>query len=233
MSDNTPLYPSAQSPARPKVVVLISGTGSNMLTLADAMSTQDGNTPSIDATLAAVISNRADAKGLEHAQTRGIDTACIEHSEYDSRDDFDLALMRAIDDYQPDLVVLAGFMRILTPSFVQRYHGRLINIHPSLLPKYQGLHTHQRALDAGDTEHGVSVHFVTEELDGGPIIAQAIVPVLDNDDATTLKQRVQTQEHVLYPVVVKWFVEGRLALKGEGVTLDGQPLPTSGLTLES
>lgn len=232
MSDNTPLYPSAQSPTLPKVVVLISGTGSNMLTLADAMSTQSGSTPSIDATLAAVISNRADAAGLEHAKKRGIDTACIEHSEYDSRDDFDLALMRAIDEHQPDLVVLAGFMRILTPSFVQRYHGRLINIHPSLLPKYQGLHTHQRALDAGDKEHGVSVHFVTEELDGGPIIAQAIVPVLDNDDATTLKQRVQTQEHVLYPVVVKWFVEGRLTLKGEGVTLDGQPLPVSGLRLE-
>jgi phosphoribosylglycinamide formyltransferase 1 len=141
--------------------------------------------------------------------------------------------MNAIDELEPDLVVLAGFMRILTPEFVRHYSGRLINIHPSLLPLYPGLNTHQRAIDAGDSVHGVSVHFVTEELDGGPVIAQAAVPITAEDDANSLKDKVHTQEHVLYPIVVKWFTEGRLRLGKQGPTLDGQQLPANGLRLNA
>ena len=169
----------------------------------------------------AVMSNDPTAKGLEYAQQQGIDTVVVNHREFGNRAAFDEALQAAIDQFDVDLVILAGFMRILTPEFVQHYQGRLLNIHPSLLPLFKGLHTHERALDAGVTEHGVSVHFVTADLDGGPIIAQSKVPVLEDDDADTLAARVLVQEHKLYPKVVQWLAEGRLQLKQDQVWLDG------------
>ncbi|MFI8608054.1 phosphoribosylglycinamide formyltransferase [Pseudomonas sp. NPDC077649] len=205
------------------VVVLISGSGSNLQALIDS-SADDGN----PARIAAVISNRADAYGLRRAQAAGIATAVLDHKQFDGREAFDAALIQAIDAHQPELVVLAGFMRILTPGFVQHYAGRLLNIHPSLLPKHKGLHTHQRALEAGDTEHGCSVHFVTEELDGGPLVVQAVLPVAADDSADSLAQRVHRQEHQIYPLAVRWFAEGRLRLGAQGAMLDGQPLPASG-----
>jgi phosphoribosylglycinamide formyltransferase-1 len=140
--------------------------------------------------------------------------------------------MRTVDDYQPDLVVLAGFMRILTPDFVRRYEGRMLNIHPSLLPKYQGLHTHRRALEAGDETHGVTVHFVTEVLDDGPNVIQAVVPILDGDTEDTLRKRVQIQEHIIYPIAVKWFVEGRLEMTSGYAMFDGTALPSTGVKLQ-
>jgi len=212
---------------KPRIVVLISGSGSNMAAIADAVKQGD-----IDAEISAVICNRPEAPGLQKAKDRDIETQVIDHKEFASREDFDVALMRCIDDYQPDLVVLAGFMRILTADFVIRYHGRMLNIHPSLLPKYQGLNTHQRALDAGDEQHGVTVHFVTEELDGGPNVIQAVVPIYDGDDATSLQQRVHTQEYVIYPIAVKWFVNGRLTMKGNDAQLDGNVIPDTGLRLD-
>ena len=205
------------------VVVLISGSGSNLQALIDS-SADDGN----PARIAAVISNRADAYGLRRAQAAGIATTVLDHKQFDGREAFDAALIQAIDAHQPELVVLAGFMRILTPGFVQHYAGRLLNIHPSLLPKHKGLHTHQRALEAGDTEHGCSVHFVTEELDGGPLVVQAVLPVAADDSADSLAQRVHRQEHQIYPLAVRWFAEGRLRLGAQGAMLDGQPLPASG-----
>jgi phosphoribosylglycinamide formyltransferase 1 len=205
------------------VVVLISGSGSNLQALIDS-SADDGN----PARIAAVISNRADAYGLQRAQAAGIATTVLDHKQFDGREAFDAALIQAIDAHQPELVVLAGFMRILTPGFVQHYAGRLLNIHPSLLPKHKGLHTHQRALEAGDAEHGCSVHFVTEELDGGPLVVQAVLPVAADDSADSLAQRVHRQEHQIYPLAVRWFAEGRLRLGAQGAMLDGQPLPASG-----
>jgi phosphoribosylglycinamide formyltransferase 1 len=212
----------------PRIVVLISGAGSNMLALVEA--SRNG---SIDAMIAGVISNRPEAAGIQHARDRDIPAQVLDHKQFSDRQSFDQALMNAIDELEPDLVVLAGFMRILTPEFVRHYSGRLINIHPSLLPLYPGLNTHQRAIDAGDSVHGVSVHFVTEELDGGPVIAQAAVPITAEDDANSLKDKVHTQEHVLYPIVVKWFTEGRLRLGKQGPTLDGQQLPANGLRLNA
>nr|WP_024308864.1 MULTISPECIES: phosphoribosylglycinamide formyltransferase [unclassified Pseudomonas] len=205
------------------VVVLISGSGSNLQALIDSVA-QDGN----PARIAAVISNRADAYGLQRAKQAGIATELLDHKQFDGREAFDAALIQAIDAHQPDLVVLAGFMRILTPGFVQHYAGRLLNIHPSLLPKYKGLHTHQRALEAGDGEHGCSVHFVTEELDGGPLVVQAVLPVMADDTAESLASRVHQQEHKIYPLAVRWFAEGRLRLGAQGAMLDGEPLPASG-----
>ncbi len=205
------------------VVVLISGSGSNLQALID--SAAQGDNP---ARIAAVISNRADAYGLVRAQNAGIATEVLDHKQFDGREAFDAAMMQAIDAHQPDLVVLAGFMRILTPGFVQHYSGRLLNIHPSLLPRYKGLHTHQRALDAGDAEHGCSVHFVTEELDGGPLVVQAVLPVMADDTAESLASRVHQQEHQIYPLAVRWFAEGRLRLGAQGAMLDGEPLPASG-----
>ncbi|MVW75296.1 phosphoribosylglycinamide formyltransferase [Pseudomonas xionganensis] len=205
------------------VVVLISGSGSNLQALIDSI-TQNGN----PARIAAVISNRADAYGLTRAQNAGIATAVLDHKQFDGREAFDSALIEAIDAFDPQLVVLAGFMRILTPGFVNHYSGRLLNIHPSLLPKYKGLHTHQRALESGDSEHGCSVHFVTEELDGGPLVVQAVVPVLADDSAESLAQRVHGQEHLIYPLAVRWFAEGRLRLADQGAMLDNQVLPSSG-----
>lgn len=201
------------------IVVLISGSGSNLQALIDACS--NGK---INGRIAAVISNRPNVKGLDRAADAGIDAITLDHKQFDGREAFDHALSQCIDQFQPDLVVLAGFMRILTPSFTQHYIGRMLNIHPSLLPKYPGLHTHQRALEAGDSEHGVTVHFVTAELDGGPAVLQAKVPVLENDDPSSLAARVLEQEHVIYPQAVAWFVDGRLRLDGNTALLDGAAL---------
>ena len=187
------------------MVILISGRGSNMQALIEA-----------GVPVSAVISNRADAPGLAIATARGIATRVVEHRRYANREDFDAALATEIDGFAPRLVALAGFMRIFTPAFVAHYRERLLNIHPSLLPAFPGLHTHERALAAGVKLHGCTVHFVTADLDHGPIVAQAAVPVRAGDDAATLAARVLKQEHVIYPRAVRWFLEGRLAL-GNGV----------------
>lgn len=172
--------------------------------------------------IAAVISNRPDARGLETAAAQGVPTAVVDHKAYAGREAFDAALAECIDGYAPDLVVLAGFMRILTEGFVRHFEGRLLNIHPSLLPSFPGLHTHQRALDEGVRIHGCTVHFVTPALDHGPVVVQAAVPVLDGDDESTLAARVLEQEHVVYPLAVRWFAEGRLRLDGGRVRFDGE-----------
>ena len=205
------------------VVVLLSGTGSNLQALIDSNEVKDS-----PARIRAVISNRADAYGLQRAKDAGIDTRVLDHKAFEGREAFDAALIKIIDEFNPKLVVLAGFMRILSADFVRHYQGRLLNIHPSLLPKYKGLHTHQRALEAGDREHGCSVHFVTEELDGGPLVVQAVIPVESNDSPDSLAQRVHTQEHRIYPLAVRWFAEGRLSLDEHGALLDGQLLAASG-----
>lgn len=190
------------------IVILISGGGSNMAAIVRAAQQQDWATH-LGARVAAVISNKADAKGLELARAQGIATAVLNHREFDSREGFDTALAALIDQYDPTLVVLAGFMRILTPGFVQHYAGRLVNIHPSLLPAFPGLHTHQRAIDAGCKFAGATVHQVTAELDLGPILDQAVVPVLPDDDADTLAARVLMQEHLLYPrAIAQWLAQG-------------------------
>jgi phosphoribosylglycinamide formyltransferase-1 len=188
------------------VVVLISGRGSNMQALVGA-----------GLPVAAVISNRADAKGLDFARERGIATAVVEHRSFTNREAFEAELRRAIDAFAPRLVALAGFMRVLTPGFVMHYRERMLNIHPSLLPAFPGLHTHERALQAGVKLHGCTVHFVTAELDAGPIVVQAAVPVRAGDTAQTLAARVLRQEHVIYPRAVRWFLEGRLVMQS-GVT---------------
>lgn len=206
-----------------RIVVLISGSGSNLQAIIDQVG--DGRIPG---RIAAVISNKADAYGLTRAADAGIATAVLSHREYEDRAAFDQALQQQIDAYEPDLVVLAGFMRILTPEFVRHYAGRLFNIHPSLLPKYKGLHTHQRALEAGDAEHGCTVHFVTEELDGGPLVVQAATPVQSDDDADSLQQRVHRLEHRIYPLAVEWFCANRLSLEDGKVMLDGATLPATG-----
>ena len=205
------------------VVVLLSGTGSNLQALIDS-----DDIKASPATLRAVISNRADATGLQRAKNAGIDTRVLDHKAFEGREAFDAALIEIIDTFNPHLVVLAGFMRILSADFVRHYQGRLLNIHPSLLPKHKGLHTHQRALEAQDREHGCSVHFVTEELDGGPLVVQAVLPVEPEDTPSSLAQRVHAQEHRIYPLAVRWFAEGRLSLDEQGALLDGQLLPASG-----
>ncbi len=176
------------------IVILISGRGSNMKSIVEAI-----KTGSLDTNVAAVISNRPDAAGLDYAKQENIPTAVIDHKQFASRELFDQAMAKEIDSYTPNLVVLAGFMRILTTEFVEHFAGKLINIHPALLPKFKGLNTHQRAIDAGEKEHGASVHIVTPELDDGPVVLQARVPVLDDDTADTLAARVLEQEHSLYP----------------------------------
>lgn len=210
-----------------RIVVLISGSGSNLQALVDdlARSTSAGR-------IVAAISNRPAVGGLARAAQAGIPALVVNHQEFTDRDSFDAALIDCIDSYQPDLVVLAGFMRILTPAFVTHYHGRLLNIHPSLLPKHKGLHTHQRALEAGDSEHGSSVHFVTAELDGGPVVIQARIPVLSEDTAVSLAARVQQQEHRIYPLAMNWFIQGRLRLIDNQACLDGEPIPAGGLRLD-
>ncbi|GFM64810.1 phosphoribosylglycinamide formyltransferase [Pseudomonas cichorii] len=205
------------------VVVLLSGTGGNLQAMIDSF--KDGASP---VRIRAVISNREDAFGLQRARDAGIEACVLDHKAYEGREAFDSALMKLIDTFEPQLVVLAGFMRILTADFVRHYQGRLLNIHPSLLPRYKGLHTHQRALEAGDTEHGCSVHFVTEELDGGPLVVQAVISVELQDSPATLAQRVHAQEHRIYPLAIRWFAEGRLRLGDEGSLLDGKLLPPTG-----
>ena len=201
------------------IVVLLSGSGSNLQAIIDA--TRLGQ---LDVEIRAVISNKANAYGLVRAQKAGIKTAVLEHTGFDSRESFDQAMMKLIDGYQPELVVLAGFMRILSDAFVDHYDGRLLNIHPSLLPKYQGLKTHQRAIDAGDQKAGASVHFVSRELDGGPVIMQAEVPVLKEDSAESLADRVLTVEHRLYPQVIQLFATGALRQQDHQVIYKGKPL---------
>jgi len=205
------------------LVVLISGGGSNLQALIDDCARDEH-----PGRIRAVISNRADAYGLTRARQAGIETQVLDHRQYADREAFDEALAQCIDAFEPQLVVLAGFMRILTPSFVRRYAGRLLNIHPSLLPRHKGLNTHARALQEGDAEHGCSVHFVTEELDGGAVVAQASTPVLPTDTPEQLALRVHALEHRLYPQVVRWFAEGRLHLEAQAAMLDGEPLPASG-----
>lgn len=190
------------------IVILISGGGSNMAAIVRAAQQGDW-AQQYGARVAAVVSNKADAKGLQFAKDNGIATAVLDHKAFASREDFDAALAQQIDTYQPHLVVLAGFMRILTPGFVAHYAGRLLNIHPSLLPAFPGLHTHQRALDAGCKFAGCTVHEVTQELDVGPILEQAVVPVLPDDTADTLAARVLTQEHIIYPRAVLKFIKNK------------------------
>jgi phosphoribosylglycinamide formyltransferase-1 len=191
-----------------RIVVLISGRGSNMEALLEAR---------LPATFAAVVSNVPDARGLATARARGISTAIVDHRRYADRSAFDAALAAEVDRHRPDLIALAGFMRVLTERFVQRYAGRILNIHPSLLPAFPGLHTHRRALDAGVRIHGCTVHFVTPTLDHGPIVAQAAVPVLAGDTEALLAARVLAQEHRIYPQAVRWFCEDRLRLSPDGV----------------
>ena len=205
------------------IVVLISGNGSNLQAIIDACKQKK-----IKGTLRAVFSNKADAFGLERAREAGIPAHSLEASQFASREAFDRQLIQEIDAYAPDVVVLAGYMRILSPAFVAHYAERLLNIHPSLLPKYPGLHTHRQVLENGDEEHGTSVHFVTDELDGGPVILQAKVPVFDGDSEDDVTARVQAQEHAICPLVVGWFVDGRLQLRDNAAWLDGIRLPPQG-----
>jgi phosphoribosylglycinamide formyltransferase-1 len=193
-----------------RMVILISGRGSNMQAMIEA-----------GLPVAAVISNRADAAGLKYAAGRGIATAIVAHGDYATRDAFDAALAQAIDGFRPDLVALAGFMRILTEGFVLRYQGRMLNIHPSLLPAFAGLDTHARALAAGVKLHGCTVHYVTPQLDHGPIVIQAAVPVLPDDDAAKLAARVLAQEHRIYPQAARWFLGGKLVIEGGVVRVKG------------
>ncbi|CAG8998197.1 MAG: Phosphoribosylglycinamide formyltransferase [Candidatus Celerinatantimonas neptuna] len=206
-----------------RIAVLISGHGSNLQAIIDACHHQH-----INGEIAVVVSNIPHAYGLTRAAEAGIDTALLTTQEYPERTEFDKALHELLCDYDVDLVVLAGFMRILTPEFVDAFKGKMLNIHPSLLPKYPGLHTHQRALDQGDREHGCTVHFVTSELDSGPTILQAKVPIYTNDTAEFIAARVNQQEIQVYPLVVQWFCENRLEMKQGHAWLDGQKLGTYG-----
>lgn len=201
--------------AMKSIVILISGRGSNMEALLAAQARGE-----LPVRIAAVISNRPDAQGLATAAARGVATAVVDHKQFAGRETFDAALAACIDGYAPELVVLAGFMRILSEGFVRRYEGRLLNIHPSLLPAFPGLHTHEAALAEGVRVHGCTVHFVTPALDHGPVVIQAAVPVLDGDDAATLAARVLRQEHLVYPRAVRWFAEGRLHLEDGRVRVD-------------
>lgn len=206
------------------LVVLISGRGSNLQAIIDA-----ARTGQLPAEIRAVISSDPGAPGLARARTSNIPTHLIDYRNFSSREQFDRALMEQIDAYNPNVVVLAGFMRILGNAFIDRYAGRLLNIHPSLLPEFPGLNTHARALRSGTKYHGASVHFVTHEVDGGPIIIQAVVPVLPGDNAEILAERVLNQEHRIYPLAIQWFLKGRLSITDGQVLLDGQQRPEQGL----
>ncbi|MBV7300877.1 phosphoribosylglycinamide formyltransferase [Enterovibrio paralichthyis] len=205
-----------------KLVVLISGNGSNLQAIIDRCHQQHGME------IAAVIANKEEAYGLVRAKEAGIDAVVVASKGVADRSQYDSQLMATIDEYAPDLIVMAGFMRILTPAFVRHYQGKMLNIHPSLLPKYTGLNTHQRAIDAGDSEHGTSVHFVTEELDGGPVVLQARVPIFEDDDAESVFSRVQEQEHRIYPLVVEWFCQERLRMIDDKAVMDNEVLGVSG-----
>lgn len=208
-----------------RCVVLIGGNGSNLQALID------NETMALDAEIVGVISHKPEAYGLQRAQLANIPTTTVSHGDFENRELFEKALRKSIEAYQPDLILLAGFMRVLSSDFVSHYQGKLLNIHPSLLPKYKGLHTHQRALAAGDKEHGASVHFVTAELDGGPIIGQIKVSIEPQDDENTLSLRVLQAEHWLYPQIVIWFAQNRLKYAQNVVTLDGKRLPPLGQQL--
>ncbi|MBT8119912.1 MAG: phosphoribosylglycinamide formyltransferase [Gammaproteobacteria bacterium] len=205
--------------AKASLVVLISGSGSNLQAIIDAIENKE-----LDAEIKAVISNTATALGLERAARANIETHVVDHKQYSDRESFDRAMMHIIEPLEPDLVVLAGFMRILSDTFIDRYQHRLINIHPSLLPKYKGLNTHQQALDNKDAIHGASVHFVSHELDSGPVVIQAEIPVLDTDTSASLGARVLNEEHVIYPMVIGMHTAGRLTFKGDQLNLDEKPL---------
>jgi len=209
------------SAARLPIVVLISGRGSNMMAIVEAARV------GLPVDIRAVISNRPDAAGLGFAAAAGVPTEVIDHTAFPSREDFEHALGQAIDRYAPGLVVLAGFMRVLGADFVRRYRGRLVNIHPALLPAFPGLDTHRRALESSVREHGASVHFVTEEVDAGPVIVQARIPVFPEETAQTLAARVLEQEHRIYPQAIRWFAEGRLRLEGNQALLDDRPVASS------
>lgn len=205
--------------AKASLVVLISGSGSNLQAIIDAIENKE-----LDAEIKAVISNKAGAFGLERAARANIASYVVEHKKFPDRASFDCAMMLIIDPLKPDLVILAGFMRILSDAFIDHYQHRLINIHPSLLPKYKGLNTHQQALDNKDSTHGASVHYVSHELDSGPIVIQAEIPVLDTDTAESLASRVLKEEHLIYPMVIGMHTAGRLTFKGDQLNLDEKPL---------
>lgn len=198
-----------------RIVVLLSGSGTTLQSIIDA---------ELPATLSAVISNKPNVQGLVRAQEANIPTHVLDHSTYSSREAFDQELKKLIDNYQPDLVVLAGFMRILSDDFVHHYYGKLINIHPSLLPKYKGTQTHQRAMDDGEPLHGSSVHFVNTELDSGPILLQARLPVLPSDTVKSLELRVKVKEHLIYPTAISWLAEGRIKLNDDQIYMDGKKM---------
>jgi phosphoribosylglycinamide formyltransferase-1 len=212
----------------PRLAVLISGRGSNLQAFIAASDRGE-----LAARISLVISNNPAAAGLQRAADAGLATRCINHRDYQSREAFDAALVDELRANAIDLVILAGFMRILTPVLIEPYRGHLLNIHPSLLPKYPGLNTHQRALDAGDAEAGATVHFVTQELDGGPPVLQARVPILQGDTADSVAARVAEREHIIYPLAARWLAQGRLALTNSGAILDGKPLPATGVQYSS
>ena len=205
---------------RVPLVVLVSGSGSNLQAIIDATSN-----PDYPAEIVAVISNIEGVKGLERAEKASIPTAVLDHKNFPDRESYDFALHELIDSYHPEIIVLAGFMRILTDEFVNTYLGKMLNIHPSLLPKYKGLNTHQKAIDAGDKRHGATVHFVTPDLDSGPLIIQAEVPVLANDTSESLAARVLEKEHQIYPLAIEWLASGRISMTDDGsVLMDNQKL---------
>lgn len=208
------------------IVVLVSGDGSNLQAVIDDIASQR-----INGHISAVIANQNSAYGLVRAEKSGIPAIFIDHKIFASREEYDTKMIVCIDEFKPDLIVLAGFMRILTPAFVEHFQGKMLNIHPSLLPKYKGLHTHQRAIDAGDNEHGASVHFVTPELDGGPVVLQSKVPVFDQQDTQELEERVKQQERQMYPLVIKWFCEDRLKMSDNKAVLDNQVLAEEGYAI--
>ncbi|AIU87740.1 phosphoribosylglycinamide formyltransferase [Pectobacterium odoriferum] len=209
------------------IVVLISGHGSNLQALIDAC--KNGR---LKGKIVAVFSNNAEAYGLERAQNANIPTCVLNPEDFADRAAFDAALANEIEQYEPALVILAGYMRILSPEFVAQFAGKILNIHPSLLPKYPGLHTHRKALENGDREHGTSVHFVTDELDGGPLILQAKVPVFSDDTEESLSERVKTHEHTIYPMVINWFLNGRLVMRDNEAWLDSVRIPPQGYAAE-
>lgn len=213
--------------ATKKIVVLISGSGTNLQAIIDKLHNSQLADQKIE--IAAVISNKADAYGLQRASAAGIASEVVASAGSSSREQYDLLLSAAIDKFQPDLILMAGFMRILSSQFVDKYIGKMLNIHPSLLPKYQGINTHQRAIDAGDHDHGASVHFVTAQLDSGATVLQAKVPIFAEDAAEDLAERVLTQEHFIYPLAAQWFISGRLVMSDNGqALLDGKILPENG-----
>ncbi len=201
------------------IVILISGSGSNLQSFIDCQKLNR-----LAGTISAVISNKADAYGLIRAKSANIPAISIKHTDYSSREAFDQALSDQIEQYNPDLIILAGFMRILTSNFVAKYRGKLLNIHPSLLPKYPGLHTHQRAIENKDVEHGTSIHFVTEELDGGPLIAQAKILISDKDNVDSLFKKIQKLEHKIYPQIAQMFLENKIELKQDDIYFENSKL---------